>query len=67
MTKVAGSGSIIQKHESAVPDPYQNIMDPQFFLFYSGGNARWDYNLPILLEELSVCLIIVAQRIPYPG
>jgi hypothetical protein len=29
MTKTAGSGSIIQRHGSADPDPPQNVMDPQ--------------------------------------
>jgi hypothetical protein len=33
MTKIAGSGSISQRHGSAdpdpVPDPHQNVMDPQ--------------------------------------
>jgi hypothetical protein len=31
MTKIAGSGSISQRHGSAdpVPDPLQNVMDPQ--------------------------------------
>jgi hypothetical protein len=29
MTKIAGSGSIGQRHESADPDPHQNVMDPQ--------------------------------------
>ena len=29
MTKIAGSGSISQRHWSADPDPYQNVMDPQ--------------------------------------
>ncbi len=28
MTKIAGSGSISQKHGSADPDPFQNVMDP---------------------------------------
>ncbi len=38
MTKIAGSGSesesISQKHGSAGPDPdpYQNVMDPQYWL-----------------------------------
>ncbi len=28
MTKIAGSGSISQRHDSADPDPHQNLMDP---------------------------------------
>ena len=32
MTKIAVSGSIIQRHGSADPDPYQNVMDPQHCL-----------------------------------
>jgi hypothetical protein len=37
ITKIAGSGSISQRHGSADPDPYQNVMDPQhcFELSYS--------------------------------
>jgi hypothetical protein len=27
--KIAGSGSISQRHGSADPDPHQNVMDPQ--------------------------------------
>jgi hypothetical protein len=29
MTKIAGSGSISQRHGSADPDPPQNFMDPE--------------------------------------
>jgi hypothetical protein len=29
MTKIAGSGSISQRHGSADPEPLQNVMDPQ--------------------------------------
>ncbi len=38
MTKIAGSGSIIQKHGSAGPDPdpHQNVMDPQHW--FQDGN-----------------------------
>jgi hypothetical protein len=34
MTKIAGSGSISQRHGSADPDPdpHQNIMDPEHWL-----------------------------------
>jgi hypothetical protein len=34
MMKVEGSasGSIIQRHGSADPDPHQNVMDPQHWL-----------------------------------
>jgi hypothetical protein len=30
MTKIAGSGSISQRHGSADTDPRQNVMDPQY-------------------------------------
>jgi hypothetical protein len=33
MTKIAGSGSISQRHGTADPDPYQNVMDPQHCLW----------------------------------
>jgi hypothetical protein len=29
MTKIAGSGSISQRHGSADPDPQQNVRDPE--------------------------------------
>jgi hypothetical protein len=29
MTKIVGPGSISQRHESADPDPHQNVMDPE--------------------------------------
>ncbi len=32
MTKIAGSGSISQRHGSADPEPYQYVMDPQHCL-----------------------------------
>jgi hypothetical protein len=32
MTKIAGSGSISQRHGSAEPDSPQNVMDPQHWL-----------------------------------
>ncbi len=34
MTKIAGSGSISQRHEFADPDPdpHQNVMDPEHWL-----------------------------------
>jgi hypothetical protein len=32
MTKMAGSGSISQRHGSPNPDPHQNVMDPQHCL-----------------------------------
>ncbi len=42
MTKIAGSGSISQRHGSADPDPHQNVMDPehcrqQLLLFWKSG------------------------------
>jgi hypothetical protein len=39
MTKIAGSGSISQRHGSADPDPdpdpHQNVMDPQHWENYN--------------------------------
>jgi hypothetical protein len=34
MTKIAGSGSISQRHESADPDPdpHQNVMGPEHWI-----------------------------------
>jgi hypothetical protein len=41
MTKIAGSvsasGSISKRHESADPDPHQNVMDPEHCEVVSGG------------------------------
>jgi hypothetical protein len=31
IAKIAGSGSISQRHGSADPDPYQNVTDPQHY------------------------------------
>jgi hypothetical protein len=41
MTKIAGSGSIRQRHGSAVPDLHQNVMDPEhwFILFFRVGGG----------------------------
>jgi hypothetical protein len=42
VTKIAGSGSISQRHGSSDPDPYphQNVMDPQHWLAYLQGGSR---------------------------
>jgi hypothetical protein len=32
MTKIAGSGSISQRHGSADADPHQNVMDPEHWV-----------------------------------
>ncbi len=37
MTKIAGSGSISQKHGSEDPDPPQNVMDPEHW--FLGNNV----------------------------
>ncbi len=41
MIKIAGSGSISQRHGSADPDPPQNVMDPQhwFFGYFSSAES----------------------------
>jgi hypothetical protein len=38
MTKIAGYGSISQRHGSADPDPHQNVMDPEH-LGFRGQNV----------------------------
>ncbi len=45
MTKTEGSGSIIQRHGSADPYPYQNVTDPQYRFdhikkYWSGFETR---------------------------
>jgi hypothetical protein len=45
MMKIAGYGSISQRHGSADPDPYQNVMDPQhrfivFLIFFRRRDER---------------------------
>jgi hypothetical protein len=49
MTKIAGSGSISQKHGSADPDPDpdppQNVMDPQHCFYSYIGILRVHYRL----------------------
>jgi hypothetical protein len=40
MTKVAGSGSISERHGSADPDPHQNVMDPEHCLPYKEKKAE---------------------------
>jgi hypothetical protein len=37
MTKIAGSGSISQKHGSEDPDPPQNVMDPEHCIWRKPG------------------------------
>jgi hypothetical protein len=45
--KIAGSGSISQRHGSADPDPLQNVMDPQHCL---------------LLTKCDVCILRAGAR-----
>ncbi len=56
MTKISGSGSesgsISQRHESADPDPPQNVMDPQHWL--------WDKGIAIYVPYL----IMTGGRFP---
>jgi hypothetical protein len=61
MTKIAGSGSITQRHGSADPDPYQNVMDPQHCVLLNlRGYRDWRKNnlTPInhTLMTLSLCV-----------
>ncbi len=49
MTKIAGSGSesgsgsIIQRHGSADPDPHQNVMDPEHCFHEKGFLLRFTW------------------------
>jgi hypothetical protein len=40
MTKIAGSGSISQRHGSADPDPPKNVMDPQHWYTVYGTHSH---------------------------
>jgi hypothetical protein len=54
MTKIAGSGSISQRHGSADqdPDPPQNVMDPQHCLRYGSVRTRNIYlKIDIYVQE----------------
>ncbi len=55
MTKIAGSGSIGQRHGSANPDPDppQNVMDPQNWLKETANE-----NIPV--AKLVACLLATA-------
>jgi hypothetical protein len=46
MTKIAGSGSISQRHGSADPDAHQNVMDPEHCFIRSGSE---DSNLLLVI------------------
>ncbi len=56
--KIAGSGSIRQRHGSANPDPdpHQNVMDPEHWLLQSINSLRicgamFSMNDPLLREQ----------------
>jgi hypothetical protein len=44
MTKIAGSGSISQRHGFADPDPHQNAMDPEHCSsrYYAAIIVKWE-------------------------
>jgi hypothetical protein len=50
MTKIAGSGSISQRHGSADPDldPHQNVMDPQHCYIIYNNLEIWDHLVDML-------------------
>jgi hypothetical protein len=71
MTKMAGSGSISQRHGCADPDPHQNVMDPEDWLKPMGERSNdWRkvyiyYLLHIYIEYLpshAICLHHVLVR-----
>jgi hypothetical protein len=58
--QIAGSesGSISQRHGSADPDPYQNVMDPQPVwmesdLYPEHGDCRFRSDQKVTLTELT--------------
>jgi hypothetical protein len=44
MIKIAGSGSISQRHGSADPDPHQNVMDPEDWYMFNFRVTEWEKN-----------------------
>ncbi len=38
----SGSGSISQRHGSADPDPHQNVMDPEHWIYMIGTSVRME-------------------------
>jgi hypothetical protein len=48
MTKIAGSGSISQRHGSEDPDPHQNVMDPQHCYILYNNLEVWDHLVDVL-------------------
>jgi hypothetical protein len=45
MTKIAGSGSISQRHGSAESDPYQTVMDPHHCIHVIASHCVQEYFL----------------------
>jgi hypothetical protein len=41
LSQIAGSGSISQRHGSADPDPYQNVIDPQHYGIFYVSTRLW--------------------------
>jgi hypothetical protein len=61
MTKIAGSGSISQRHGSLDPYPHQNVMDPQHWYLPYIANVYVD--IPLMLVTYFTVPIIKLFRI----
>jgi hypothetical protein len=64
MMKIAGSGSISQKHGSADPDPDQNVTDPQHCFFQPGQeDTIFENNVFSNLKAIIPALITMTHRL----
>ncbi len=61
LLKIAGSGSISQRHGSADPDPHQHVMDPQHWFWLTNKHSR-----TILFKSLNIfkCFQQPSQVVP---
>jgi hypothetical protein len=62
MTKIAGSGSISQRHGSADPDPHQNVMDPEYCKKHSPKLIGTTSSGLLMLAELGVQRFTFSHR-----
>jgi hypothetical protein len=61
MTKIAGSGSISQRHGSADPDPHQNVTDPEHRFEESILNS-FNFLTRINLLAFFLCFAVSCSR-----
>jgi hypothetical protein len=61
MSNIAGSGSNSQRHGSEDPDPPQNVMDPQHWLFQTNKTVSAKTTLLLSVPSILVHFSLAAE------